>query len=89
MSKFLYLSMETNEIKIKISQQLEKADPDFLKAMLEFIEKYDADKTVAYKADGSPVSYAEYHKDLQESINQVAEGKIISQKDLEDESSKW
>ncbi|MBZ9729168.1 hypothetical protein LB467_05670 [Salegentibacter sp. JZCK2] len=81
--------METKELRIKISEKLEKADPDFLKAMLEFIEKYDADKTVAYKADGSPVSYAEYHKDLQESINQVAEGKTISQKDLEEESRDW
>jgi len=81
--------MEDKELKIKISEKLEKADPDLLKMMLEFIEKYDARKPTAYKADGYPVSYTEYHEDLQESINQVAEGKIISQKDLEDESMNW
>jgi predicted acetyltransferase len=69
--------MEDKELKLKISKKFEKADPDLLKMMLEFIEKYDASKPAAYKADGYPVSYTEYLEDLQESINQVAEEKLF------------
>ncbi|ELR72931.1 hypothetical protein C900_00892 [Fulvivirga imtechensis AK7] len=46
-------------------------------------------KIIGYTSDGQPLTIEVYKRDIDEARQQIREGKIISQEDLEKESENW
>lgn len=78
--------MGAKELKDKIQEYLDKADERVLKIVNSVFENYYDDDTVAYHADGSPMSRKEYKTSLETSQNQYVNEEYTSIEDLEKEN---
>lgn len=77
------------ELKDSVLQSINTADELLLKVVKAVIESYQEDEIVAYTVNGNPLTRNEYKIELTQAIEEINNGKFISQEDLEKESESW
>ena len=77
------------ELKDSVLQYINSADERLLKVVKAVIESYQEDEIIAYTVNGNPLTRNQYKIELTEAIEEINQGKFISQEDLEKESESW
>lgn len=77
------------ELRDSILQYINVADERLLKVVMAVIESYQEDEIVAFSVEGKPITRAQYKSELFDAENEIINGNIISQEDLEKESDNW
>jgi len=77
------------ELKESVLQYINSADERLLKVVKAVIESYQEDEIVAYTVSGNPLTRNQYKIELTQAIEEINQGKFISQEDLEKESESW
>ncbi len=77
------------ELKDSVLQYINSADERLLKVVKAVIESYQEDEIVAYTVNGNPLTRNQYKIELTQAIEEINNGKFISQEDLEKESESW
>jgi hypothetical protein len=68
---------------------INEADDRLLNVLKAVVESYKANDVVAFTVTGEPLTLQQYNDELQRSEEEIANGKFITQKDLEKESQNW
>ncbi len=77
------------ELKDSVLQYINSADERLLKVVKAVIESYQEDEIVSYAVNGNPLTRNQYKIELTQAIEEINQGKFISQEDLEKESESW
>jgi hypothetical protein len=76
------------ELKNKIQLQLENVDERILRIVSSVFDNY-LNEIVSYDTNGNALTLSEYHNKIEEGLEDIKNGKIISQEDLEKEIESW
>jgi hypothetical protein len=77
------------ELKNSVLQYINSADERLLKVVKAVIESYQEDEIISYAVNGNPLTRNQYKIELTQAIEEINQGKFISQEDLEKESESW
>ncbi|KFF15352.1 hypothetical protein [Flavobacterium hydatis] len=80
--------MELPELKDKIRLQLDLADERVLRIVSSVFDNY-LNEIVSYDSKGNPLELSEYHNKVEEGLDDVKYGRIISQENLNKEMKNW
>ena len=81
--------MESVALRKELGEAIKKADSRLLKVLKAVIESYQDDDSVAYNITGEPLNRTAYRKELQDAEQEIKDGKVISQEDLDKEVNEW
>ena len=79
--------MDLQTAKLDVRQKIMNVKKDSLISKINDFS--DQEMTVAYSADGTPLTKKTYNDRLEESAKQIIRGESINQEDLETESENW
>lgn len=87
------------ELKQKIQMQIENADERLLRIVSSVFDNYlneesivennVSESTVAYDVTGKPLTLKQYNEEINNGIEDINNGRFISQEDLEKEIDSW
>lgn len=81
--------MEVLALRKELEEYLKTADARLLKVLKAVVESYNDEDTVAFNITGEPLNRKSYMEELKAAEQEIKDGKIISQEDLEDEAKEW
>ncbi len=86
--------MELPELKNKVLMYIENADEQLLMKVSNIFENEEITKivsepTVAYDVTGKPLTLKQYNDEIDKGIDDIKNGRVISQEDLEKEIESW
>lgn len=81
--------METTELRKKVIAYLNETDKETLLVVNEVIENYIIKKTVAYSAEGKPLSKEDYIGTVKAADASMDNGEFTTVEDLEKEVRNW
>ena len=76
------------ELKNKVHQQIDNSDETILIQVLNLLENH-ATKIIAYDSSGNPLTIHQYNLEIDKGIEDIKNGKFLSQEDLEKEIENW
>ena len=76
------------ELKNKVHQQIDNSDETILIKVFNLLSNH-ASKTIAHDAAGNPLTIQQYNLEINKGINDIKDGKFLSQEALEKEIKNW
>ena len=76
------------ELKHKIQLQIENADERVLRIVSSVFDNY-MNEIVSYDTNGNALTISEYHNKIEGGLEDIKQGRVISQEDLEKEIESW
>jgi hypothetical protein len=80
--------MGISELKSKVHQQIDNSDESILIQVSNLLEDH-ANKIIAYDVSGNPLNLKQYNLEIDKGIEDVKNGRVITQEDLEKEIESW
>ncbi|MBW8051804.1 MAG: hypothetical protein FVQ77_16000 [Cytophagales bacterium] len=81
--------MSTAQIKEKLHQYIDQGDESLIKKIYKLVKENDLDEIVGYAADRKPITKKDIIARAKQANEDIADGRVITQEDLEKEAENW